>query len=221
MSPLKKYARKEPIHCKVENPENSGKTKRPALILVSGSPSRKQQLKDLGFVFTLKAHGIDEEFYKKQSGLSPRQICRKIARAKVEQTAKEHPYALVLSGDQMAVLKGEIFNKPYTPERAVKSIMKLQGTSHKLFTALEMRYRGQSFSHVEVNKMFLRKLTKSQIEQYVKKARPLHCAGSYALERYGIALFEKIESADHSAIIGFPLTTLINQMIKWNIILKI
>ena len=186
-----------------------------ALILASGSASRKQQLEHLGLSFTVKVSGIDEDFYKKQSQLSPKQMCQKIARAKVEKVAQTQPKALVLGGDQMAVLKKEIFNKPYTAQQAVRSLMKLQGKSHTLFTALEMRYRGQSFSHLEINKMRMRKLKKTQIEKYVAKAQPLQCAGSYALERYGIALFEKIESADFSAIMGFPLIALIHQMIKW------
>ncbi len=189
----------------------------PALILASGSASRRQQLEHLGFSFTVKISGIDEDFYKKQTKLPPKQICQKIARAKVKKTAKKYPKALVLGGDQMAVLKNEIFDKPCTSKQAVRSLMKLQGKTHTLFTALEMRYRGQSFSHLEVNKMRMRKLTKSQIEKYVEQARPLQCAGSYALERYGIALFEKIESADFSAVIGFPLIALIHQMIKWQI----
>ena len=189
----------------------------PSIILASASSSRRQQLEDLGFVFTIKPSGIDEDSYKKDTSLSLDERCQAIARAKVEKVAKEHPDSLVLGGDQMAVLDSEIFNKSETPEQAVQSLMKLQGKTHYLFTALYMRYKDQSFGYLETNKMKMRKLTEDQVRKYVEKAKPLHCAGSYALERYGIALFEKIETKDQSAVIGFPLTTLINQMIKWNI----
>ncbi len=37
---------------------------------------------------------------------------------------------------------------------------------------------------------------------------PVDCAGSYKLESRGITLFERIESDDHSAIIGVPLIAL-------------
>ena len=189
----------------------------PSIILASASSSRKQQLEDLGFVFTIKPSGIDEDSYKKNTTLSLEKRCQAIARAKVEKVAKEYPDSLILGGDQMAVLGSEIFNKSDTLEQAVHSLMKLQGKTHFLFTALYMKYKEQSFSYLETNKMKMRKLTESQIRKYVEKANPLHCAGSYALERYGIALFEQIETGDQSAIIGFPLITLINQMIKWNI----
>ena len=189
----------------------------PSLILASASSSRKQQLEDLGFVFTVKPSGINEDLYKKNKNLSLEKRCQAIAHAKVEKVAQEHPDSLTIGGDQMAVLGSEIFNKSETEEQAIQSLMKLQGKTHYLFTALYMKYKDQSFNYLETNKMTMRKLNKIQIKKYVEKAHPLHCAGSYALERYGISLFEQIETRDQSAIIGFPLITLINQMIKWNI----
>lgn len=189
----------------------------PQIILASGSPSRRQQLEGLGFTFTVKVSGIDEDLYKANNNISLAEICQKLAQAKVEKVAKSYPDALVLGGDQMAALGSEIFNKPSTVEQAIQSLMKLQGRSHTLFTALHIHYQGKTFSHLEINKMHMRKLTEVQIRKYVEMAKPLHCAGSYALERYGTALFEKIETKDQSAVIGFPLITLINQLIKWNI----
>lgn len=191
--------------------------KKPEIILASGSSSRKQQLIDLGFPFTVKISGVDEEVYKKNKDLSLSEICQTLARVKVEKVAKEYPEALILGGDQMAVLDSEILNKSSTPLEAIQSLKKLQGKTHILYTALHMKYKDQSFSHLETNKMQMRPLTETQIKKYVEKAKPLHCAGSYALERGGIALFESIETTDQSAVIGFPLITLINQMIKWNI----
>ena len=191
--------------------------KKPEIILASGSSSRKQQLIDLGLPFTVKVSGVDEEAYKKNNNLSLTEICQTLARAKVEKVAKEHPKALTLGGDQMAVLGSEIFNKATTKEAAIQSLIKLQGKTHILFTALHMKYKGQSFQYLETNKMQMRPLTEEQIKKYVEIAKPLNCAGSYALERGGIALFESIETTDQSAVIGFPLITLINQMVKWNI----
>ena len=190
-----------------------------SIILASGSASRRQQLSDLGFTFTVQVSGIDENFFKqkKSNNHSMEEICQLIARTKVEKVAKKYPHALVLGGDQMVVLDSEIFNKTSTPEQAVQSLMKLQGNTHKLLTALYMSYKEKSFAYLEINKMQMRKLSESQVKRYVELAQPMHCAGSYALERYGIALFEKIETKDQSAVIGFPLIALINQMVKWNI----
>ncbi len=192
-------------------------TKRtPKIILASQSISRRQQLEDLKLSFTIHPSGVDESVYKKSS-LNYVQMCQKIAQAKVEAVAQKHPKALILGGDQMAVLNRQIFNKPLSTEKAIQSLMELQGKTHKLLTALSMHYKGKSFHHVTINTMKMRTLTKSQIKQYVKIANPLQCAGSYALERYGIGLFESIHTSDQSAVIGFPLITLINKLIEWKI----
>ena len=144
-------------------------------------------------------------------------VAQKIAQAKVEKVALKYPKAVVLGGDQMACLNTQIFNKPLTSKQAIKSLMALQGKNHILFTALYMRYGEKSFSYLETNKMTMRKLSPDQIKAYVEKANPLQCAGAYALERCGIGLFEKIDTKDQSAVIGFPLITLLNQLSYWGI----
>lgn len=206
--------------------DTSSLDKNPKIILASGSASRKQQLVDLGFNFSVQVSGVDEDFYKTSSSLSKSEgelvhfadINRQIAQAKVEKVAQSQPLnTLILGGDQMAVCEGQIFNKAFTEQKAIKSLMALQGKKHILFTALFMQYKNKTFSYVEHNKMTMRHLTKQQVMSYVKVAQPLECAGCYALERHGLALFKKIETKDQSAIIGFPLITLINQIIKWGI----
>ena len=189
---------------------------KPKMILASGSSSRKKQLENLGFIFTVQIPGIDEDMYKSQKA-DPREICQMIAKAKAEKIAKKFPEALVLAGDQMAVLDTEIFNKTPEVEQAVQALVKLQGKTHQLLTGLHICYRQKSFHHLEINVMHMRPLTEQQIRKHVAIAKPLNCAGSYALERCGISLFEKIQTNDQSAVIGFPLITLINQLVKWNI----
>ena len=218
--------------------KSKNQKKAPLIILASGSASRRQQLEDLGFNFKVEVSGIDEDIYKQSpskdsndkipSVSSPSgqalvlnhrmgQIAQKIAQAKVEKVALKYPKALVLGGDQMACLGQQIFNKPLSSKSAVRSLKALQGKTHILFTALHVRYGKKSFSHLEINKMSMRALSEGQIRAYVKRAKPLGCAGAYALERYGIGLFEKIETKDQSAVIGFPLIALLNQMARWQI----
>ena len=157
--------------------------------------------------------GINEDIFKKNN--KPSGICQNLARAKVEKVAPLYPSSLILGGDQISAIGSKIFNKALSQRQAIRSLMALQGRPHKLFTALYMRWQKKTFSHIEVHNLHIRRLTKSQIKNYVQLAKPLYCSGSYALERYGILLFKKINTKDQSGIIGFPLITLINQLIKW------
>ncbi len=185
------------------------------IILASSSKSRKKQLENLGFTFTVCPSDINESVFKESK--KPADICQQLAQAKVEKVAKNYPDSLILGGDQVAALGDKIFNKPMNDEKAVKTLMALQGKTHQLFTALYMRCQKKSFAHLEVHSLQMRTLSEQQIKTYVQLAKPLYCAGSYALERYGIALFQKINTQDQSGIIGFPLIALMNQLIKWNI----
>ncbi len=51
----------------------------------------------------------------------------------------------------------------------------------------------------------MRRLSAAEIARYVNADQPLDCAGSYKLEALGVSLFDSIDAADHTAIIGLPL----------------
>ena len=56
--------------------------------------------------------------------------------------------------------------------------------------------------------MFFRELDRNEIARYVEREQPVDCAGSFKAEALGIALFERIESQDPTALIGLPLIAL-------------
>ena len=51
----------------------------------------------------------------------------------------------------------------------------------------------------------LRHLSAREIDAYLAREAPLDCAGSVKSEGLGIALFDRIESDDPSALVGLPL----------------
>lgn len=68
-----------------------------------------------------------------------------------------------------------------------------------------LAHGNECYEHTDVTRLTMRRLTRSEIERYVAADEPFDCAGSYKLESRGIALFESLESEDHSAITGLPL----------------
>ena len=48
----------------------------------------------------------------------------------------------------------------------------------------------------------------NEIARYLERDRPMDSAGSFKAEALGIALFERIESQDPTALIGLPLIAL-------------
>jgi septum formation protein len=64
---------------------------------------------------------------------------------------------------------------------------------------------------VDVRSVF-RTLSPAAIEHYLRRETPYDCAGAVKSEALGIALFERIESEDPTALIGLPLIALTDML---------
>jgi septum formation protein len=177
------------------------------LILASTSPYRRALLERLGLPFRGESPGVDEDALK-TSCLPPRALAERLAEAKATALADRFPDAAIVGGDQLACLDAEILGKPGTPDAAVSQLLRMSGRPHRLITALAVWSGGRVVAHTDIATLTMRRLTRPEVERYVAADRPLDCAGSYKLESRGIALFDRIEAADHSAITGLPLIAL-------------
>lgn len=179
------------------------------LILASTSLYRRALVERLGVPFQSIAPPIDEEALKTdRHQVSPQELAEHLAMAKAASVLEREPHAVVIGGDQLVALDGSILGKPGTLEQAMMQLRAMSGRSHDLITALVVLQGDRSYVHTDVATLHLRQLTLDEIRRYVEHDLPLDCAGSYKLESRGISLFERIESDDHSAIVGIPLIAL-------------
>lgn len=179
----------------------------PQLVLASTSPYRRKLLERLGVPFACCDPGTDEAAVKARV-MEPEALAVELARHKALAGQRTHPDAIVIGSDQVAVLAGQLLDKPGTAERAVAQLRALQGREHALITATALAHPGGLVTFVDVTRLCMRPLTKAEIERYVAADSPLDCAGSYKIEGLGIALFAGIDSEDHTAITGLPLLRL-------------
>ena len=179
------------------------------LILASQSPGRIEQLRHLGFQFQALAHKIDER--KEEEGFSGKvsELPLYLAKQKALSIAKDRPDATVIGSDQLLIFEGEAHHKPQTLEEIVERLLQFQGKTHELHTALFVARGTEHRSSVTVARMTMRELNRSEIEKYVQLDQALGCAGGYKIEDNGMHLFSKIETPDHSAIVGLPLLSLV------------
>lgn len=183
----------------------------PELILASTSPYRRELLTRLGIPFRCEAPVCDEEAIKKE-GHAPRELAERLAALKAQSLAGKHPGAILIGSDQLASGPAGILGKPGTRAAALAQLEALSGRTHELITALAVWRDGRLWMHTDVARLTMRALTRAELERYVDADRPFDCAGSYRLEARGIALFERIDAEDHSAIVGLPLMALAGQL---------
>jgi septum formation protein len=125
--------------------------------------------------------------------------------------AARYPDALVIGSDQVADCAGQPVGKPGDRRRAIEQLRTLSGHSVTFHTGVALvdgasgRCRA---TLVDVVSTF-RTLGEAEIAAYLDREQPFDCAGSVKSEGLGIALFERIESDDPTALIGLPLIALV------------
>ncbi len=183
------------------------------IVLASTSPYRRQLLERLALPFSCDAPGVDESAVKSAGG-GPFELAAELARRKALAVAERHPGAVVIGGDQVATIDGEVLDKPGTAAAAAAQLQRLQGRQHTLVTAVAIAgpTAGALAEFLDVTRLLMRTLGSAEIERYVAADRPLDCAGSYRVEGLGISLFAAIDCEDQTAIVGLPLLRLCTEL---------
>lgn len=179
----------------------------PTVVLASTSPYRRQLLERLGFHFDVSRPDIDET---PRRGELPVATATRLALEKARAVASHCAPALIIGSDQVACRGDERFDKPLTEERAILQLRAMSGSTITFHTAVCL-YNSATGSIQEAGiptQATFRVLSDDEIARYVRKERPLDCAGSAKSEGLGISLLESMRGDDPTALIGLPLIAL-------------
>lgn len=175
------------------------------IVLASTSVYRQELLRRLNLPFEATAPTVDESEYKKKIR-DPRQLAETLAQLKARSLAQKD--RVVIGGDQVAHLDGEILSKPGNVAKAKEQLLKMQGRTHLLTTSVCLVGLGPEVTFTDITRLKMRSLQEDEIERYIELDQPLDCAGSYKIEKAGISLMMEIQSEDFTAIQGLPLIRL-------------
>jgi septum formation protein len=183
------------------------------LVLASTSIYRSQLLSTLQIQFQTAAPDVDETPFP---GESAEQTSWRLAQTKAQVVAKRFPDALIIGSDQVALLEGQQIGKPLNHDNAVLQLSAMRGKTVTFYTALSLlnARNGDIQTDVAITNVSFRNLSDAQIERYLKKEQPYHCAGSAKSEGLGIALISRIHGDDPNALIGLPLILLVGMLEK-------
>jgi septum formation protein len=182
----------------------------PRLILASSSSYRRELLGRLHLPFDAVAPDIDET---PRPGEAPEATALRLARDKAAAVARTHPGALVIGSDQVATLDGTQIGKPGDHARALAQLQTMRGRRVVFHTALclwDGRLPAEDAVQIENVQVFVtfRDLPDAELDAYLRIEQPYDCAGSAKNEGLGIALLERIDSSDPTALTGLPLIAL-------------
>lgn len=187
------------------------------LYLASTSPARKQTLTQVGLSPLILDHHVDEEALvaeATQNGpVPPPVIVQLLARAKAEDACAPGITGLVIGGDSVFEVDGEVFGKPHTPENAKARWLRQRGQSGVLYSGhwvADVR-DGEIVAgvgdHTEATVTFRSDITDDEIDAYIATGEPLKVAGAFTIDARGAAFIERIDG-DPYTVVGMSVAKL-------------
>jgi len=173
------------------------------LVLASGSPARKDILDATGVDYIIDVSNYEEDM---SLAMSPLDLAVFLSKNKAKDVAKRHNNAVILAADSFGVFKDELLGKPHTLERAKEMLTLLSGNVHSFvtgFTIIDCDTQ-KEYSGSAVTKVYFKRLTPEQIDDYLSKEDVLLKAGAYTIQGLGKDLIDHIEG-DYDNVCGLPL----------------
>lgn len=175
----------------------------PLIMLASGSPRRRELLKQLDVTFTVTAANIDESV---NPGEQPRdyvlRLAREKARAGFEQSMGLMP---TLGSDTIVLLDGEILGKPESRTEAETMLQNLSGQTHHVYSSVALVQSSDTIlDTLNITAVTFGDMPLEWIRQYCQGDEPMDKAGAYAVQGGAGQYIRRIDGS-YSAVMGLPL----------------
>jgi len=173
------------------------------IILASTSPRRKELLRQIGLEFEIVASDYEENM---SLAMKPKVLVKYLSNGKAMSVARNYHEGFIIAADTFVVLKDKLLGKPRTAIEARKMLQQVSGRQVSILTGLTVYdvKKKKKISRVVEAKIFIKKLSDSEIKNYIKTGEPLDKAGAFAVQGVGAVLIKRIEG-DYSGIVGLPL----------------
>ena len=181
------------------------------MVLASASPRRADLLTQLGLAFRVEPSHIPEEILP---GETPQGHAERLSRAKALETWDRNRNALVVAGDTVVVLGGEILGKPSDEEDALRMLKLLSGRTHSVVSGLALAFpAGVLRSGTTSTEVTFRPFDEDFARAYVATGEPLDKAGAYGIQGFGSALVKEIRG-DYNNVVGLPVPLLLELLLE-------
>lgn len=193
------------------------------IILASNSPRRKEILSSLNIDFEVIVSEIEEKSEFKE----PHLLVSDLSKQKGAAVANEIKYKydediVIISGDTVVSLDGEIFGKPKDSSDARRMIKALSGRTHQVFSGISLikisgkDRKTEEYTEYEKTSVTFRKMSDEEIDLYLSMENVLDKAGAYAIQGAASLWIDTIEG-NYFNVVGMPTNKLISLFEKADI----
>lgn len=176
------------------------------LILASGSPRRRQLMKEAGFDFEIRLKDTEEQY---PDSLEVTQVPEYLAHLKAAAFQGElQEEELLVTADTVVCLDNRILGKPHDREHAVCMLRQLSGRKHTVVTGVCLTTNRKQESFSVFTDVFFKELTEEEIVYYVDRYQPFDKAGAYGIQEWiGYIGIKRIEGSFYN-VMGLPVQKL-------------
>jgi len=176
------------------------------LYLASASPRRKHLIKKIkGWKLFVVKNDHEEKSGKR---LPPGKLAVHHAREKAQKAAPKVKSGTIVGADTIVVCAGKILGKPKDKKDAARMLRMISNKVVRVITGIavinvDRGTRPRARTDYAVTHVKIKKLSKNEIDSYVKTREPLDKAGAFAIQSRGAFLVERIKG-DYDNVVGLP-----------------
>ena len=172
--------------------------------LASASPRRSELLRQIGVPFQVRPAAVIED---QHAGETPEEYVVRLAAAKAETiwAAMGGDTRPVLAADTAVVLDGVVLGKPADAGEAAAMLERLSGRSHRVLTAVALRYPGGLETRLSTSEVRFRVTTPEERRAYCATGEPFDKAGGYGIQGQAAVFVEELKGS-YSGVVGLPLS---------------
>lgn len=191
--------------------------------LASTSPARLMLLRQAGIEPLTVSPDVDEDAVaaaaeaERGAPLAPEELVLLLARAKAaavaHDLAEEGTFdGLVIGGDSMFAIGGQVYGKPHTAQEATRRWQEMRGATgilhsgHSVFRVSPGIAPTEATAVAEAAVSFAEDVSDAEIAAYVASGEPLHVAGAFTVDSLGGAFITRVDG-DPSTVVGMSLST--------------
>ncbi len=173
------------------------------IVLASASPRRREILSMVVKDFDIRISNAKED-YENDTPLD--QIPRILAEKKAMSVPMEDD-EIIIGCDTVVVCGGELMGKPKGRDDAIRMLEAFSDGEHLVISGICVRTKNKVYSESVTSKVYMRKLSRYEIEKYVDLDEPYDKAGAYGIQEMAGAFVSRIDG-DFYNIVGLPLCRL-------------
>lgn len=176
------------------------------IILASASRARRKLLKEIGLKFTVARSGVREHRLVKTN-------CKDLvignAMAKALDVSGKFKSGIVIGADTVVLVGKKIIGKPRNLKDAFRTLKLLSRKPQWVYTGIAVIDidKNKAYASYDRTKVYMYRLSDSEIKNYFKRVSPLDKAGSFDIQGFGSCFIDRIEGCFYN-VVGLPMAKL-------------